>query len=106
MLVIYVVSITVWCQVFYQPWERGKRHDITLFLSITADLRPLGLPLFSAIDVFEDVVALELAWETLLEGAILQDADGCMNMVTTAVTGALASYFDALTTDFQRCMFL
>ena len=44
--------------------------------SFAANLRPLERPLFSAIDVSEGVVALELAWETLLEGAILRDAGG------------------------------
>ena len=39
--------------------------------SFAADLRPLIRPLFSVIDMSEGVVALELAWETLLEGAML-----------------------------------
>ena len=32
--------------------------------------------MFSIMDVSEGVVALELAWETLVEGAILPDAGG------------------------------
>ena len=44
--------------------------------SFAADLRPLKRPLFSAIDTSEGVVALELAWETLLEGAMPPNAGG------------------------------
>ena len=42
--------------------------------SFAADLRPFKRPLFSVMDMSEGVVALELAWETLLEGAILPEA--------------------------------
>ena len=44
--------------------------------SFAADLRPLERPTFSVIDISEGVVALELAWETRVEGAILPEAGG------------------------------
>ena len=44
--------------------------------SFAADLRPLERPAFSVTDISEGVVALELAWETLVEGAILPEAGG------------------------------
>ena len=44
--------------------------------SFAADLRPLERPAFSVMDTSEGVVTLELAWETLVEGAILPEAGG------------------------------
>ena len=44
--------------------------------SFAADLRPLERPKFSVTDISEGVVALELAWETLVEGAILPEVGG------------------------------
>ena len=44
--------------------------------SFAADLRPLERPAFSVTDMSEGVVALELTWETLVEGAILPEAGG------------------------------
>lgn len=58
-------------QVCCLPDEGENIHTITLSSSFAANLRPLERPLFSAIDVSEGVVALEFAWETLLEGAML-----------------------------------
>ena len=58
--------------------EGGERLTITLSSSWAAVLRPLGRLLFSIMDVSEGVVALELAWETLVEGAILPDAVGIL----------------------------
>ena len=54
----------------------GEGEGLTIILSSScaAVLRPLGRLLFSIMDVSEGVVALELAWETLVEGAILPDA--------------------------------
>lgn len=56
--------------------QKGKQHTMMLSSSFAAGLRPLGRPLFSAIDMSEGVVALELAWDTLLEGAMRPDAGG------------------------------
>ncbi len=44
--------------------------------SFAADFRPLVRPWFSDIEISEGVVTLELALETLLEGAMLPDAGG------------------------------
>ena len=56
----------------------GERLTITLSSSCAAGLRPLERLLFSIMDVSEGVVALELAWQTLVEGAILPDAVGIL----------------------------
>lgn len=56
--------------------QEGNQHTIMLSSSFAADLRPFKRPLFSVIDISEGVVTLELAWETLLEGAILPEAGG------------------------------
>ena len=52
------------------------QHTIILSSSFTADLRPFGRLLFSAVDISGGVFALEFALDTLLEGAILPGTGG------------------------------
>ena len=59
-----------------KAWQKGIQHTMMLSSSFAADLRPLARPTFSVMDMSEGVVALELAWDTLVEGAILPEAGG------------------------------